>query len=105
MSVRRNGLAGAGTGMLAAALLTAAASSAMAAGGFAQYASTPNELAVGNYLNSLQSSGTLSALTQSQLNAVLSGSPAQINTALNQLSPAVYQYLPDIALQEQVFFD
>lgn len=94
--------------MLALAAATAVmgfSSLAMAAGGFSQYATTPNELAVGNYLNNLQASGTLPASIASPINSILSGTPSQVNTALNQLSPAVYQYLPDIALQEQVFFD
>ncbi len=89
----------------AAAALVVGVSTAMAAGGFSQYATTPNEMAVGNYLNSLQGAGTLPTSISPQINAILSGSPSQVNTALNQLSPAVYQYLPDIALQEQVFFD
>ena len=91
--------------LAAGAALTGGGSIAMAAGGFSQYATTPNETAVGNYLNNLQASGSIPPSISSPINSILSGSPAQVNTALNQLSPAVYQYLPDIALQEQVFFD
>ncbi len=90
---------------LAAATALTSGSVALAAGGFSQFATTPNETAVGNYLNNLQASGSIPASISSPINSILSGSPAQVNTALNQLSPAVYQYLPDIALQEQVFFD
>ncbi len=99
-STTRTGIASA----IGASLLMGS-SIVLAAGGFSQYAASPNEFAVGNYLNSLSSSGNIPASISPSINAILNGSPAHLNTALDQLSPGVYQYLPDIALQEQTFFD